>query len=389
MQLFQKGIFDSMHESLYRWRINGPPITDPTPASNEFFGRRVCISGDGTVVAIFSFLTGTGSVSVFKLTQSGISFQLGQTLNGDQLVLGGIQFGAGMALNHDGTRLAVSAPFYNKPNTTGRVTIYDFSDNQWTLIGTFLGSESGTNPAGTPTTNYGLSFNGSGSRFAFQTPYQAEFGVGVVKVFDYIAESWVQVGQLNSFDSISVALLNFTGDTIFAGKKIYLLNASTWDELQAFPTLSETENGFQVTLTPIGAAFNADANTIVISYSINLGNQHRLRTYRRINGTWILSGNQIAYGSVIAQIRYHQLSANANRLISVVNLDNALIYLYIYNVSGDNWTQQSQGFSLPTSSDGGLSGDGKTLAIGTSNKSPFGYTGNTQGVVTVYRKELD
>ena len=420
MELFAKGIIESVKATFYRWRRNGPQIVNSPAQSYEFFGENVRISGDGTVVAVWipSYNYGNsaaynGAVKTYKINSNGSWTQRGNILLTDQVVVGGTRFGAGIALNFDGSKIAISAPWYNKPNTTGRVTVYEFTSGDWSLIGTFYGSESGGGAEGTTLTNYGISLSASGTRIAMFLGY---VGGGQIKVYDYNGTTWTQIGQ-TIVDSID-ATLSASGDVLFTGSKTWNLQNGTWVQTGSFPAEFTTIAGTTAQLTTLGGTFNSSGTRFVLRWKFDLiTDWHVIRTYDFANGTWTQVGTQQVYTtfavysyangrvteSSVSQIINPELSGNGSRMIlygnhvkpgQIINAQNTSTVVtgrvMVFDFVNNNWTQQAQviyGNSVRSAAD--LSSDGKMIAYGLGNDRPRGLTTGSYGVTEVYRKELN
>jgi hypothetical protein len=423
MELFARGIIDSVKGTFRRWRRNGPQITNLVPQSAEGMGENVRISGDGTVVAIwipnhnYSSTPYNGAVRVFKINSNGTTTPMGDILLTDSMAVGGTRFGQGMSLNYDGTRLAVSAPYYQD---TGRVTVYNFASNQWTLIGTFLGTRY-NNAEGTTKDNYGVSLNAAGTRLAVFLGYAPPLNRAEAKVYDYDGTTWAQVGQTIQ-DGVD-ATLSASGDVLFTGSKTWSLQSGTWVQTGSFPGEYTPINGTNPLsqVLPIGGTFNSAGTRFVLRYRFPASgaNWHFLRTFNFANGAWTQVGSQLVYTtfafysynpitqnvveSSISQTINPELSADGSRMIvwgnnvkpgQVINAQNTSTTVtgrvMIYDFVTSNWVQQSQIIyedSVKSAAD--LSADGKTIAYGLGNNRPRGLTTGSHGVTEVYRKELD
>jgi hypothetical protein len=419
MQAFVKGIIDSVKKSFYRWRQIGPHIKNSPQGTAEYFGDTTQISGDGKVIAVWIpkanvFNTRyNGAVKTYRVTGNGNWVQIGQQLQSDQAPVGandGIWFGEAIALNETGTRMAISAPFYNRATTSnGRVTVYDFINNQWVLIGTFLGS------SGTTRTNYGICFNSSGSRLAFHA------GGGdypQFKVFEYNGTQWTQIGAtIQEFGSS--ARLNAEGNILFAGRGIYALQSGTWTIFGSWPVENFGSNGYAATNTPSMTQIDATGYVLIVLYTTVVQvsgsiNTLFVRRYAYINSAWVQTGQPISFGAWAAiyvnsqgnattvyftESANPKLSQSGNRLITngnyvkpgqVITQPNQSTvftdWLRTYDFVNGEWVIQNQTIIANSDSFGascGLSSDGKTLVYGKGGEDSL------YGIVDVYRKELD
>lgn len=423
MELFAKGIIESVKATFSRWRRNGPQITNLVPQSYEGMGENVRLSGDGTVVAIWipSHNYGNnglynGAVRVYKINPSGSSTPMGDILLTDKLATGGTRFGQGMALNYDGTRIAISAPFYDKSpfnDPTGKITIYEFTNSQWTLIGTFLGNQQ-NGVEGTALDNYGISLNSAGTRLAMFLGY----GPPQVKVYDYDGTTWTQVGQTIT-DSV-YATLNANGNVLFTGSKTWNLQNGAWVQTGSFPPEFTTIAGQTAQLTTLGGTFNAAGTRFALRWKFpqTPANWHVLRTYDFSSGAWTQVGTQRVYTTFATYLRLNngqivegslsqtinpELSGDGSRMIlwgnyvkpgQIINAQNPSTVVtgrvMVFDFVGSNWTQQTQViYDTSVKSAADLSADGKMIAYGLGNNRPRGFTTGSHGVTEVYRKELN
>ncbi|MDO1502110.1 T9SS type A sorting domain-containing protein [Winogradskyella maritima] len=106
-------------------------------------GFSLSLSANGNIVAIGANRndgngSNAGHVRVFKL-QSNNWVQLGQDIDGE---LASDLFGEALSLSDSGNRIAIGAPFNDSlGDASGRVTIYDFQNNSWTQVGTYIDGE--------------------------------------------------------------------------------------------------------------------------------------------------------------------------------------------------------------------------------------------------------
>ena len=159
------------------------------PDRDDFFGSAVAINGDGTLVAVGSEgdYGYTGSVLVFKYNLCTLQWApLGQLIIGES---GGDYFGASLSMSRDGTRLAVGAPNNNGYKGHMRVYQYNSISGQWSVMGIDLDGDAANGNAGVSVT-----ISGDGSRVAMGAPLSA--GVGRVLIYSYDGSNWVLSGNV-------------------------------------------------------------------------------------------------------------------------------------------------------------------------------------------------
>lgn len=103
------------------WEQKAGPVT--AGSAGDQFGRSVALSNDGMtmVVGAPAYASWTGAAYVF--TRSEETWTPAKTLTG----AAGDHFGQGMAVSHDGSVIAVGAPFFN----SNRGRCYVFSGSAW------------------------------------------------------------------------------------------------------------------------------------------------------------------------------------------------------------------------------------------------------------------
>ena len=121
--------YDSGEVQVYQWNeatLNyeqlGQPILGEAP--EDYAGRSISLSGDGTTIAIGSPRNdvngnNSGQVRVFGLVGSTSWRQLGSSINGDA---GGDRSGQAVAISSDGNTLVVGSTFHTEK--TGQVRVY-------------------------------------------------------------------------------------------------------------------------------------------------------------------------------------------------------------------------------------------------------------------------
>jgi hypothetical protein len=109
-------------------------------AAHDKSGFSTSLSGDGSIVAIGSFMANeaTGNVRVYS-NESGLWKQVGSNIDGEAPV---DQSGGSVSLSHDGTILAIGAQ-YNDGNgsNSGHVRVYKNISDSWQQIGSDIDGE--------------------------------------------------------------------------------------------------------------------------------------------------------------------------------------------------------------------------------------------------------
>ena len=243
---------DSGHVRIYHWTESqwtqmGSDLNGA--AAYDEFGSSVALSSDGTRVAIGAVSNkGSGSdagqVRVYDWTGSQWK-QVGSTLNGEAF---GDELGSSVALSSDGTRMAIGAPHHHLGDSerVGHVRVFDWTESQWTPVGSDLNGEAMYDVFGSS-----VALSSNGTRVAIGAPYEGgdNNGIGHVRVYDWTESEWTQVGSdLNgetrgdtfgssvalSSDGTRVAIgapLN-NGNGVWAGHvRVYDWTGSNWTQV--------------------------------------------------------------------------------------------------------------------------------------------------------------
>ncbi|WP_298782060.1 T9SS type A sorting domain-containing protein [uncultured Polaribacter sp.] len=184
---------DSGHVRIYKninnvWTQIGQDIDGE--AERDGSGIAVSLSNDGNIVAIGAALNdgvnkpGVGHVRIYK-NINGVWTQIGDDIDGEAA---GDLSGYGLCLSGDGSIVAIGARYNNTNDTTyssGHVRIYKNINNEWTQIGVDIDGESLHDFSGV-----GVSLSNDGSIIAIGTYGNDNINgedAGNVKVFDLSA----------------------------------------------------------------------------------------------------------------------------------------------------------------------------------------------------------
>ena len=163
-------------------------------ASNDRSGFAVALSGNGSIMAIGALAAddingvSTGHVRVYQ-DFNGVWLQIGQDIDGD---LQGDGSGSSVSLSNDGSILAIGAPYVSDTfGNAGRVRVFEYIVDTWIQIGFDINGDSAEDQSGRS-----VSLNYSGSLLAVGAPGAAgQSKNGKVKIFENTGANWVQVGQ--------------------------------------------------------------------------------------------------------------------------------------------------------------------------------------------------
>jgi hypothetical protein len=277
-------------------------------AANARFGWSTAISGNGMVVAtgaIFnsSAFSNAGQVTVYGLA-NGTWGQIGTPINGES---SGDQTGQSVSLSEDGSILAIGEPFNNDLGfTSGQVRVFRNINNNWSPVGQDLMGQNATAGAGT---SIDLSADGSVVAFgAPNTTVSGVLGgtgfTGIVEVHELQGNTWVQKGgDINGDGTIikfgqSVSLSS-DGNTIAIGQtgnpaqnpatdigrvKVYQFIGNQWVQVgnTIFGTATSDEFGYKVSLSASGNILAIGTNT-----------KNEVKVFELIGGVWTQIGSTL------------------------------------------------------------------------------------------------
>jgi hypothetical protein len=164
-------------------------------ATGDRFGGSTAMSSNGSRVAIGADNndgggTDAGHVRVFDWDGS-VWTQAGDDIDGESAgdLMG---FKGGVSLSSDGLRLAVSARRDDATGTdAGHVRVFDWNGTAWVQVGTDIDGEAAGDEFGV-----GVALSPDGSRLAVggHTNDAGGSNAGHARVFEYIGGSWTQIG---------------------------------------------------------------------------------------------------------------------------------------------------------------------------------------------------
>ena len=166
-------------------------------AAGDYSGWNVCLSSNGSRVAIGAYHNSDGSheaghVRIFELNSSAW-VQVGNDIDGES---GGDQSGSSLSLSEDGTRVAIGSPYNDGGGSdAGHVRVYEYHSSMWVQVGGNMNGKVAGDKSG-----ISVSLSADGSRVAIGAPYNSDGGehAGQVRVYEYKAPNWVQVaGDIN------------------------------------------------------------------------------------------------------------------------------------------------------------------------------------------------
>lgn len=332
--LFAAAAFTSQ-SAMAQWNQIGTDLVGV--AYSDVFGRSLSMTADGSTIAIGAGQSaGSGTAGSVRIYQNmaGTWTQLGADISGD---VNGENTGGSVSISNDGTIVAIGAPQAN--SYMGRVRVYEYFAGGWTQMGLDIAGDVTNSFAGTS-----VSISDDGLTLAIGTPWDNGSGAyeGRVQVFTYAGGAWTQVGS------------DIYGEA---------------SNDQAGQSVSISGDG---SIVAIGAIGN-DAN------GTDAG---QVRVYENIAGTWTQIGADID-GEAAGDQSGKAISLSADGTTVAIGAsqndgagsNNGHVRVY-KNIAG-TWTQQGNDIDGDNADDwsGGavsISDDGKTVAIGAAGSDANG-----------------
>jgi hypothetical protein len=274
-------------------------------AQGDLCGHSVCLSGDGTRLAIGAIGNGqnAGHVRIFDWNESNW-VQVGADIDGEAV---DDKSGWSVSLSADGMRLAIGA-YLNGGNgaAAGQVRVFEWSGSNWIQLGADIDGEAAGDWSG-----YSVSLSADGSRLAIGavTNNGSASLSGHVRVFDWNGANWSQMGSdidgeseldlsgssvsLSADGSILAIGARWNGGSgIEAGHvRVFGWNGSTWQQIGADIDGEDSfdESGSSVSLS-------GDASLLAVGAPLNdetFGNQGHVRLFKWDGGAWVQLGPDI------------------------------------------------------------------------------------------------
>jgi Flp pilus assembly pilin Flp len=374
-------------------------------AAGDQSGRSVSLSSDGSIVAIGARGNdgngnGSGHVRVYE-NVSGTWTQIGTDIDGEAA---GDSSGSSVCLSSDGSIVAIGA-ISNDGNgsSSGHVRVYENVSGIWVQIGTDIDGEAANDFSG-----FSISLSSDGSILAIGSTENSGNGSssGHVRVYENVSGTWTQIGQDidgeaandNSGNSIS---LSSDGSILAIGARGNDGNGSNSGHVRIYENVSGTwiqigqDIDGEATGDQSGSSVNlsSDGSFVAIGAVINDGNgsdSGHVRVYKNVSGTWTQIGQDIDGEATGDQSSSSNLNSDGSIIAigAAGNGGNGSFsgHVRVYeNVSGI-WTQIGQDIDGEAASDFSgfsisLSSDGSNLAIGAFSNDG---NGTDSGHVRVY-----
>lgn len=303
---YESGHVRIYHNDAGTWTQVGVDINGE--ATSDESGWSVSLSADGNVVAIGAPKNddngiNAGQVRIYQ-NNAGNWTQLGEDIDGVAAV---DISGASVSLSEDGSVVAIGAPGNDVNGAqSGHVRVYQNIGGTWTQVGEDIDGDADYDRFGTNT-----SLSADGNVVAIGAPYNGDNGdnSGHVKVFNYNASAWTQVGDdIGGEDAEDISgwsvSLSSDGTVIAIGAnrndgngsnaghvRVYQNIAGTWTQVGA-----DIDGEAPEDYSGCSVALSADGNVIAIGAYRNDGNGNNaghVRIYQNIGGTWTQVGTDI------------------------------------------------------------------------------------------------
>jgi hypothetical protein len=312
--------------------------------AGDYFGSKVSISGDGSVLAVgapnYDVNTADvnenrGRIWVYQFANNAWT-TLGGPIVGEAA---GDELGRYFSLSSDGKVLADGTP--SKSNNTGRVRVYQFANNDWTRLGGDIDGEAAEDRSGM--TSISLSSDGKVLAVgAMGNDPSGRINAGHVRVYQYANNAWSRLG----------------GD--IDGKA------------------AGDQSGSSISLSSDGKVLAVGAMGNDPSGRIDAGH---VRVYRYASNVWTQLGSDIDGTTAGGKSGYPVTLSNNGSILAVGELYHVRVYQY--KADSGTWVQQGDTINTVGSSSLSLSGDGNVLAVGEGDfQTNFLYN---VGRVRVYR----
>ncbi len=384
---------------------------------NEGFGTDVALSDDGTKMAVgaeFNDTGGTNRGAVYLFELSGGEdfgeniYYTAEVAHGNGVSLNDIdRFGAGVALNHDGSRLVVGAPYdtTGMPSGTpsggryGAVYLFSVGGSTWGTSVTQLHKQKSTTKG-----HFGesVAISGDGTKVAVGAPYDdtKAYHRGVVKLYT--------IANNNAF---RLSKTYGHGDSVGSSQTLSLQTGEQFGEAVAL-----SDDGSKLAVGALGRdsykgrvyLFTVNTNgswgrSLSLQNTIGDGAGVSLRKGDYFGSSIALSndGSRLAVGAWGEGVWYEgsYLDEN-NHIVFDPQIKWGTGAVYVFAVSGTTWghtvdqrlkINDGNGVSLTSNTRFGfavaLDGDGNNLAIGVSRAN--GKKHNNEGAVYLYKLPKD
>ncbi|MFH2143937.1 MAG: T9SS type A sorting domain-containing protein [Bacteroidota bacterium] len=274
----------------------------------DWFGSSVCLSSDGSILAIGASKNDdagvdAGKVRIYQNT-AGSWVQIGNDINGEAA---GDRSGIGLSLSSDGSIVAIGAPDNDGVGgSAGHVRIFEYNGSSWIQLGSDIDAEAADDYSGQE-----ISLSSDGSIVAIGAIRNDGNGnyAGHVRIFQYNGSNWIQMGSdidgeaaddlcgtavSLSSNGLIVAVGATENDGSFSNAghvRIYEFDGSNWIQMGSDIDGEAANDGFgrSTSLSADGRIVAAGARENDGSYT----DAGHVRIYEYNGSNWIQMGSDI------------------------------------------------------------------------------------------------
>ncbi|MEC3908125.1 T9SS type A sorting domain-containing protein [Tamlana sp. 2201CG12-4] len=309
-------------------------------AANDFSGESVCLSSNGTILAIGATEndgangTDSGHVRVYE-NQSGSWVQIGADIDGEAAE----DFsGLSVSLSGDGTIVAVGAESNDGANGTdsGHVRVYENQSGSWVQVGVDIDGEAADDYFGTS-----VKLSNNGNILAVGALGNDGNGTdsGHVRIFENQSGNWVQIGSdidgeaTEDFSGESISL-SADGSIVAIGAidndgvngngsghaRVYQNQSGSWVQVGADidGEAAGDGSGVSVNLSDDGSILAVGA---YFNDGVNGADSGHVRVYQNQSGSWVQIGVDID-GEAADNFSGFSTSLSSNGMILAVSGDS-------------------------------------------------------------------
>lgn len=274
------------------------------------------------------------------------------------------QFGSSVAISYNGSRIICSS------EAEGYVRVFEYTGNNWTQLGPDFVAEDFGDKFGSA-----IAISQDGHRIAIGAsdedgPVFELFGAGIVRVFEWVNDEWVQLGSniigeeqfehsgsSLSFSSdsniLAIGAPDYNGDGFDNGKvKIYQWADDDWMQLgnDINTTLDQVHLGYAVSLSADGMRVAIAA----LGFEWNETEEGFVQVYEWDGSNWAQLGNGIFGYNLDFGFSEHysvDISANGNRVvIGTPGFEGGIVRVFDWD--GVSWAPAGKDIQRTTSSIG-------------------------------------
>jgi antitoxin component YwqK of YwqJK toxin-antitoxin module len=308
-------------------------------------------------------------------------------------------FGVSTSISSDGNTVVIGGSSENV--NEGAAWVYTRTEGLWSFKQKLVG----TNLIGTASRQgVGVSISGDGNTIA-SGGYNDDGGIGATWIFTKIGTVWIEQQKLVGTGDVAVdqqqgrsVSLNYNGNVVaiggwFANNKggaTWVFNRSGVNWTQVGNKLTGTGGTGELQTQGISVSLSSNGKTLAVGGYEDNGGKGAVWIFTETGGVWTQQGNKLIGNNSTndAEQGYSvSLSSNGNVLAmgGPKDTNDNKGAVWIFNRSGETWTQQGEKITSVLAVVGtlfgisvALSANGKTLAIGSIHHN------NLEGAVWMF-----